>query len=146
MGLELVEIPGFEPRHETIWKVRALVVNGRDPVRAALARWSQGDQKDYKAIMKVMRLAAQQEHIHNPKHVKKSANPKHSNVYEMLAYTEKARLMFFYDDTERALIICTNEYEKGVGDQDAAFRLCSELRKLYFQETKDETRKASPHR
>jgi len=61
MKLELVEIPGLEQRFETEWRVRALVVDGKSPVLAALARWHSRNTDDYKAIMKVMRLAAQQE-------------------------------------------------------------------------------------
>ncbi len=59
MKLELVAIPGLNPQYETKWKIRALVVEGRDPVRAALSRWAKECPSDYKAIMKVMRLAAQ---------------------------------------------------------------------------------------
>ena len=131
MKLELVEIPGLEPRYETEWKVRALVIECRDPVRAALVRWMREYPDDFKAIMKVMRLAAQQKRVQNQKHVKKSANAKHGNVYEMIAYTGVARLMFFYDETENAIIVCTNEYEKSRGDQDAAFQRCADLRDLY---------------
>jgi len=86
-----------------------------------------------------MRLAAQLVRVQNPKHVKKSANPRHGNVYEMLAYTGAARLMFFYDDEERALIVCTNEYEKSKGDQDAAFARCAALRELYLKHIEDES-------
>ncbi len=82
--------------------------------------------------MKVMCLAAQQDRVRNPKHVKKSGNAAHGNVYEMIAYTSRARLMFFYDDAEESLIICTNEYEKK-GDQDAAFARCAALREIYEQ-------------
>ena len=130
--MELVEIPGFDRRNEKVWKVRALVLDGKDPVRAALLRWSRTSPKDFNAIMKVMRLAAQQDRIRNPKHVKLSANPKHGNVYEMIAYASTARLMFFYDQAGQSLIICTNEYEKK-GDQDAAFARCAAVRDIYQQ-------------
>lgn len=132
MKITLEDIPGVDARCEKVWKVRALVVDGRDPVRAALARWQKGHPGDYKAILKVMRLAAQQRRVNNPKHVKKSTNPRHENVYEMIAYTGVARLMFFYDERDYALIVCTNEYEKSRGDQDAAFQRCDEFRKLYL--------------
>ncbi|HZM01733.1 MAG TPA: hypothetical protein VFC44_01810 [Candidatus Saccharimonadales bacterium] len=135
MTLESVEIPGIDSRTETVWKVRALVLNGKDPVRAALFRWSKTRPKDYAAIMKVMRLAAQQDHVRNPKHVKKSGNPQHGSVYEMIAYTSTARLMFFYDEAESALIISTNAYEKK-GDQDAAFARCATLRDIYRERKK----------
>ena len=133
MAIELLDIPGLDARHQTTWKVRALVVDGRDPVRAALFRWQREYPDDYKAIMKVMRLAAQQYRVHNPKHVRKSTDPKHGNAYEMIAYTGVARLMFFYDQGDESLILCTNEFEKSRGDQSAAFQLCALYRDLYFQ-------------
>ena len=131
MTISLEDIPGVEPRFETVWKVRALVVDGRDPVRAALARWQKEYPDDFKAILKVMRLAAQQKRVNNPKHVKKSSNPAHENAYEMLAYTGVARLMFFYDEHDEAIIVCTNEFEKCRGNQDAAFQRCVAFRELY---------------
>lgn len=137
MTIELLEIPGIEAEHQTVWKVRALVIDGRDPVRVALVRWLREYPDDYKAIMKVMRLAAQQERVINPKHVKKSSNSKHGNAYEMIAYTGVARLMFFYDDREEAIIVCTNEFEKGRGDQSAAFQRCASLRDLYLGQRKN---------
>jgi hypothetical protein len=112
--------------------VRALVVDHHDPVRRALTRWQQDYPNEYKAILKVMRLAAQQRRVLNPRHVKKTNNPRHGDVYEMIAYTGIARLMFFYDDDDDALIICTNEYEKSKGSQESAFQRCADFRDLYF--------------
>jgi hypothetical protein len=131
--LKLVEIPALDPKLETAWKVRALVVGDKDPVRAALSRWRRERPEDFKRIMKVMGLAAQQERVLNPKHVKKSNNESDGPVYEMLSYTGAARLMFFYDrEAGAAIIVCTNDYEKSRGSQSAAFKLCGELRTLYF--------------
>jgi hypothetical protein len=136
--IELLEIPGLDARQPTVWKVRALVVDGRNPVLAALVRWQREYPDDYKAIMKVMRLAALQKRVLNPKHVKKSADERHGNAYEMLAYTGIARLMFFYDEGTESLIICTNEFEKGGGDQSAAFQRCVTFRGLYLKAQKRE--------
>ncbi len=139
MRVELVEILGVETQHQTKWKVRALVVDGRDPVRAALVRWQREHPDDYKAIMKAMRMAGQQHRLHNQKLVKKSSNPKHGNAYEFIAYTGVARLMFFYDEGSESLIVCTNDFEKSRGDQSAAFLLCTQYRDLYFKtKTKNE--------
>jgi hypothetical protein len=132
--IELIEIAGLEARHQTRWKVRALVIDKRDPVTVALVRWQREYPNDYKAIMKVMRLAAQQKRVMNPKHVKKSDDTRHGNAYEMIAYTGIARLMFFYDEHEEALIVCTNPFEKGVGDQSVAFQRCANLRDLYLKQ------------
>lgn len=138
MPIELVEIPGLETQHQTEWKVRALVVDGRDPVRAALIRWQRENPGDYKAIMKALRMAGQQQRLHNQKLVKKSTDANHGNAYEFIAYTGVARLMFFYDKGNESLIICTNEFEKSRGDQSAAFHLCTLYRNLYFN-TKPKT-------
>jgi hypothetical protein len=51
--------------------------------------------------------------------------------------------MFFYDAEDAALIVCTNEYEKGRGgsdSQDAAFARCAAFKKLYLQK-RDEQKK-----
>lgn len=132
MKLELVDIPGLETLSAGVWKVQALVVGGRDPVRSALAKWQRESPNDYRAILKVMRIASQQNRVLNPKHVKPAVGASCDGVYEMIAYTRCARLMFFYDEQDDALIICTNEYEKGRGSQDAAFKRSAELRGLYF--------------
>jgi len=60
-------------------------------------------------------------------------DPRDGDVYEMIAYTGVARLMFFYDEEDDALIVCTNDYEKSRGDQSAAFRRCAALRSYYFR-------------
>lgn len=142
MVIELLEIPGIEAQHQTEWKVRALVVDGRDPVRAALVRWQREYPDDYKAILKAMRMAGQQYRLHNQKLVKKSSNPNHGNAYEFIAYTGVARLMFFYDESSESLIVCTNDFEKSRGDQSAAFLLCTQYRDLYFN---TKTKKEDEH-
>mgnify|MGYP001581636057 CR=1 len=132
MKTSLMEIPGIEPEHQTVWRVRVLAIDDKAPALAALIRWEKTYIKEYKSIMKVLRLAGQQQRVKNPKHVKKTNNPKHGEVYEAIAYTGIARLMFFYDDRTEALIICTNEYEKGGGNQDAAFARCAQLKQVYL--------------
>ena len=138
MTFKLEEIPGLDPSVQTVWKVRALVIchpdGDRNPTLAALDRWSREHPKAHKAIIKVMKIAAQQQRVQNQKHVKKSTNELHGDVYEMIACTDIARLFFFYEKGENgedSLIICTHEYEKGGGDQDAAFKRCAAFRDLY---------------
>lgn len=131
MTITLAEIPGLDPAVQTVWKVRELVIDDHHPVQVALDRWIKEHPAGHKTILKVMRLAAQQERVLNPKHVKKSTNPKHGDVYEMIAYTEIPRLFFFYEKGTDSLIICTNDFDKGDGDQDAAFKRCADLRDFY---------------
>ncbi len=132
MRVELHEIPGLDDACQTVWKVRSLAIEGKDSVQAALVEWQKRYPNELKAIVKVMKLATQQQRVQNPKHVKKSSNPKHVDAYEMIARTGVCRLMFFYDEQNASIIICTNPFEKG-GDQDAAFARCAALRDLYFQ-------------
>jgi len=131
MKVELAEIPGFDARYEKMWKVRALAIDNKNPALAALVNWQKHRPNDFRAILKVMRIAAQQDRVRNPKHVKKCGNPKHGEVYEMIAYTSTSRLMFFYDNDGESLIVCTNEHEKK-GDQDAAFERCATLKAIYL--------------
>lgn len=132
MHVELQDIPGLDATCQTVWKIRSLAIDGKDPVRAALVDWQRKYPADFKAIYKVMKLAGQQHRVQNPKHIKKSSNPAHGNAYEMIAYTGVCRLMFFYDEQDASIIVCTNPFEKG-GDQDAAFGRCAAFRDLYFQ-------------
>lgn len=129
--ITLAEIPGLDPAVQTVWKVRALVIGDRNPAQAALNRWIDVHPEAHKTIFKVIKLAAQQLRVKNQKHVKKSTNPKHGDVYEMIARTDIARLFFFYEKGTESLIICTNAFEKGGGDQDAAFQRCADLRDFY---------------
>lgn len=132
MTITLTEIPGLDPAVQTVWKVRALVIGDRNPVQAALERWAEDHPNAHKAILKVMRLAAQQQRVKKEEHVKRTSKPrKHGDVYEMRAHTDIARLFFFYEEGSESLIICTNDYDKGNRDQDAAFQRCADLRDFY---------------
>jgi len=131
MPIELVDIPKLSIPIHSRWQVKALVINGRDPARAALVDWKRKHPTDYEAIIKVLKFAASVYRVNNPQHVKQTENQKHGDVYEAIAYTGIACLMFFYDETAN-LIICTNEYEKGRGDHDLAFRRCASLHDYYL--------------
>ena len=79
-----------------------------------------------------MKRVGQTIRVRDPKHVKKSTNPKHKDVYEMRADKGHARLMFFYSRRDKtAVAACTNKYWKGQGDQNQAFELCDQLRRKY---------------
>jgi mRNA-degrading endonuclease RelE of RelBE toxin-antitoxin system len=128
--LELLEIPGVEASHQTSWKIRALAIDGVSPALEALLAWEKSEKADYKKIMKVMRIVGQSDRVRDEKHVKKSSNADHENVYEMRAHRGHARLMFFYSEEDEAVVVCTTSYWKGKGDQDTAFRQCSRLKQL----------------
>lgn len=131
MRVELLEIPEFSLPSNAIWEVRLLAVNGTSPALDALLGWQSRNRADYKRILKAIRIAAQHNRVTGVRrHVGKCQNPNHSDVYEFIAHTGKARLMFFYDS--RSIIICTNAHMKGnSASQDAAFARCAEYRKIY---------------
>jgi putative component of toxin-antitoxin plasmid stabilization module len=136
MQFDLKEVNGLSESDQTHWKIRTLVINHNghitSPALEALEEWSKAQKADFKKIIKVMKRIGQTTRVRDPKHVKKSTNPKHENVYEMRADKGHARLMFFYSKKNKtAVAVCTNKYWKGQGDQNQAFEQCDQLRKLY---------------
>ena len=134
MRTRLEDIPNPDLPETTVWKVKALVIDGKSPAFEALKKWAKEEPRDYKKIKKAIEYAAQVKRTKNEKKVKKSKNPSHDQVYEFRADKLHARLMFFYDEVDGNLIICTNDYWKNKGDQSAAFTACAALKKLYERE------------
>jgi len=138
MQLQLIDIPGLEPEYQTRWRVRILTIDGKSLVLPDLLEWRKNSSADFKKIMKVMRFVGQQDKVRDEKHVKKSDNPKHGDVYEMRAHKGSARLMYFYSKRDRTVVICTNTYWKAKDskrEQDQAFAICAHLKNLYEGET-----------
>lgn len=135
-SIRLVEIPGLNAKDQACWQIRALEINGKSPALAALIEWQKKEPEDWKKIRKVMQLHGSQRVIQDERKIKKSSNPNHGEVYEMRADKGHARLMFFYDTLGGTIIICTNEYWKGKGNQDAAFATCKRLKDYYLSQRK----------
>ena len=135
MTITLEDIPGLDLPAQALWQVKALVVDGRSPALAALVDWKRSRPDDYKRILKAICMAARERRLTgNRKHVGKNQNPDHGEVFEFIAYTGKARLMFFYDERADAIIVCTNAHEKGnSSQQDAAFGRCAAYKALYLK-------------
>ena len=134
MEINLIEIPGIEAQHQTMWRVRVLEIDKRNLVLGELHQWSRKSISDYKKIMKVLRIVGQVDRIRDEKKVKKSSNPDHENVYEIRADKGSARLMFFYDPRDQSVVVCTNTYWKSKSsrtEQDNAFALCHRLKQSY---------------
>lgn len=136
MQFILDSVEGLAPSDQTHWKIKVLVIETegqkKSPALDALDDWGENQKADFKKIIKVMKRVGQTTRVMEPKHVKKSKNPKHENVYEMRADKGHARLMFFYSEAEQtAVAVCTNPYWKGNGNQDQAFDLCDQLRRQY---------------
>lgn len=132
MKFELIEIPDVNLDATNKWKICALEINNRSPILKALIEWKRKRPDDYKKIFCSMKLVAVNDRVVDPKHVKKTSNPsKHGDVYEMRAHKGLARLFFFYDDQNERVVVCTNEYIKGKGDQNNAFAQCGKLKRYY---------------
>lgn len=113
----------------------------KSPALEALVDWSQNQKPDFKKIKKVLEIVGQTHRVQNEKHVKKSRNPNHENVYEIRADKGHARLMFFYSEEEgTAIFACTNPYWKGEGSQDQAFETCNKLRLAYEKQKAEEAK------
>ena len=135
-----------------LWKLRVLTLEKdgikKSPALEALADWSQNQKADFKKIKKVIQIVGQTHRVHDKKHVKKSSNLKHENVYEMRAHRGLARMMFFYSEDEgTAIFVCTNKFWKTDDNQDQAFDACNNFRIAYekqkLEEAKHEKNKTS---
>lgn len=135
-----------------LWKLRVLTLEKdnitKSPALEALVDWEKNQKPDFKKIKKVIQIVGQTDRVKNEKHVVKSSNAKHENVYEIRADKGHARLMFFYSEDEgTAIFACTNPYWKGKGSQDEAFETCNKLRIAYekqkLEEAKHEKTKTS---
>jgi hypothetical protein len=130
MDFSLLHIDAVPDAPSAHWRVRILAIDGESRVLNDLASWSESEPKNFKRIINSLRLAASSKlPPHSERHVKKCRG--YENVYEAIACSMPARLFFFYSGDQ--IIICTNAYWKkkeGLG-QDAAIRLCHELKNRY---------------
>lgn len=141
MRFDLDSVQGLASSDQTHWKIKLLVIETegqkKSPALDALESWARNQKSDFNKIIKVMKRVGQTTRVRDPKHVKKSKNSKHENVYEMRADKGHARLMFFYSENDQAVVVvCTNPYWKGKGSQDQAFELCDQLRRQYVKQLK----------
>ncbi len=68
--------------------------------------------------------------VTNRKWVAKCANKNYGEVYEALAYSMEARMMFFYSEIEKA-IVCTNGCWKPSCNQNQEFANCSKFKTCF---------------
>ena len=136
MTISLTDIEGVEPQGHHRHPVKALVIDGKSPVRDELAYWHDRECADYKKIMKVMQLVACNERVRNEIHVTKDAED--SELYEMRAHRGRARVFFFYAKDEEDTVICLATFWKAgpMRGQKTALkraRLLKELCKEHFR-------------
>ena len=127
------------------WKLRVLTLekNGikKSPALEALVDWSKNQKKDFNKIAKVIERVGQNHRVRDEKHVKKSKNSEHENVYEMRAHRGLARMMFFYSEDEgTAIFVCTNKFWKTDDNQDQAFEACNKFRIAYEKQKLEEAK------
>ncbi|HKL20438.1 MAG TPA: hypothetical protein VJ904_01455, partial [Tichowtungia sp.] len=145
MRIELEDIPDIDLLfgEEQKWKVKTCHLGGAgNLVLKKLTQWRDDPEmeEEYEQIIANIVVTACSEKIESDTpFVKKNANPENGEVYEFRAFNEKieragkARVLFFYDEEDRNLIVCTNTFEKGQGDQNMSFRQCALLKQLYMQ-------------
>lgn len=132
--VELRDIMGLDAEQGDIWRIQALAIDGRSPVLSELTKWAKSEKADFRKIIKAMRFAAKVKRVTDPKHVKRCQNPDYADTYEFRADKGQARVMFFYDEREENLIVCTVPFFGKGGSpkkQDAAFKQCNTLKSLY---------------
>lgn len=142
MKIRLRNIPGFEPNPSDEWEVKTLEINDSSPVLSELLQWKRSENANYKKIIKAMEFAAKQHRVHDKKKVKPCANKKYDGTYEFRAHQGDARVMFFYDESEESIIVCTTPFFGKGGSskrQDTAFKNCYDLKTLYLAQ-KNENR------
>ncbi len=149
MKTDLIDIPGLFVGANPRWKVKA-IFNGEVSLAVdALDRWRADPKmkRDYKLIVEAIQYAANVERVTDERIVKGSENFDHGEVYEFRAFdpdtnwTGRARLMFFYDESDESLIICTNSYDKNIGNyesQNLMFSMCDRFRQEYERNKRSE--------
>lgn len=128
--VELVEIPAVPDALGNRWKIRALSIGGKSPALSALVEWEASEAHNFKKIVTALKMAAREKRCTNPRYVKKGQNKDHGDVYEVIAHSLEARLMFFYSEADDA-IVCTNSCWKTSDNQDRAFALCAYSMSVY---------------
>jgi len=133
MNVRLVDIVAVKSEWQTAHAIKALEIEGRNPAIAAMAGWARNNQQDYKRLMRAIKLVCGNEHLRNPKYLKKSDNPKHDDVYEIRADKGLLRLFCFYSRGTKDVVICTHGWGKCSSrrQQDAEFEKCARFKRLY---------------
>lgn len=129
MRIKLIEIPGIRSMPRDVNRVMALSIDGACPAIAALSEWSEKEPANYKKIMTVLKLLGSCKRVRDENKVKRCATI--DDIYEARAHTKHARLMFFYDESDSSVVICTNAYWKNKGNQNTAFVQCEALKQIY---------------
>ncbi|HOF40838.1 MAG TPA: type II toxin-antitoxin system RelE/ParE family toxin [Candidatus Hydrogenedentes bacterium] len=132
MSIGLVDILDVKPAWQSRHTIKALAKDGKSLAVKGLADLKAVHPNDYKKIMKVIRLVAENDRVQNADHVKQGKQ--HNDVYEMRG--GQARLFFFYTPDAKQVVVCTNYYwkaKKSEDEQDAAFERCEKLRAAYLK-------------
>lgn len=135
-GLKRIEIPELCDGKDNLWKVCGLVINGKCPAQVALDSLAEHDRSDHRKLMRSIRSHLKVDRVTDEKKVRKSHVRGHTHACEFRAHKGKARLFFFHDEDDDRLIICTDGFSKGQGNQSRAFDRCEALAIAYFDAKK----------
>ena len=133
MNVALVDIACIKSEWQTVHRIKALEIEGKSPALDALAYWIRNNQRDFKRLMRSIKLVCQSKRVLNPKYIKKSDNPKYGNVYEIRADKGLPRLFSFYSQVSDEIVICTHGWNKksSHAQQDAEFAKCARFKAIY---------------
>ena len=132
MTVKLVDIACIPADWQTVHRIKALEINGRSPALDALADWQQQNDRDFKRLMRSIKLLCMNKRVENPKHMKKG-DGQQADVYEIRADKGLPRLFCFFTKGCEEIVICTHGWGKKSSrkQQDAEFEKCSRFKTLY---------------
>lgn len=133
MKIALVDITCVKREWQTEHRIKALSIDERSPALDALAEWSRDNQRDFKRLMRSIKLVCENKRVRNPKYIKKSDNAAHGDVYEIRADKGMPRLFCFYSGGTSEIVICTHGWGKKASraQQDGEFTKCARLKAIY---------------
>lgn len=132
--MSLVDIPCIKKEWQIAHRMMALDINGRSAALGALTGWQRDNQRDFKRLMRSIKLVCQNGRVWNEKYIKKSKSLAHGDVCEMRADKGLHRLFCFYTrEGADELVVCTHGWDKKGSrrEQDAEFAKCARLKALY---------------
>lgn len=133
----MIDIPESDIGEQQCWKIQFLGTldesnNTRSPVLNDFLEWKKKNRKEFAKIVRAMTYAATHSKHIDPKFVKEDREKR--GGFEFRNNRCNLRLLFFYDDDNDQIIICTNTFKKSKNKaQDEAFAKCARLKDAYFE-------------
>lgn len=147
MSIGLVPLPGFEPRMESVRKVRAFAWKGKSPVQAKLVEWQQTQKQDFNRVMGSLAYVASTKRPYmSTNNVKKDEDAEHGArkgsakdcpIYEARAHTGSARVFFFHTPGPVEVAVCVHwmwKTKKSKTEQAREFKIARGIRDRIFDD------------